>query len=515
MQNSTPMTGPVAIVGAGPAGLATARWLKQHGLQPHIFEASGGLGGQWNARGSTSATWAGMRTNTSRTLSRFSDRAHDGDVPVFPTREDMLGYLYGYAGQFDLHRHVRLGTRVERIAREGAGWRIGWRSRDGAGRDNFSGVVIASGAEGTPIIPRIPGIGRFTGPLGAQHSAQYAGVDRFRGHHVLIVGGSISALEIASDLALGGAASVTVATRRQRYVLPKLIAGVPADHVLFTRMAALSEQAMPAEAMAAMMKQQVLKAGGDPAHYGAPPPHPDLFVAGITQAQHFLPCVAEGRIAVRPGGSHIDGRAVQFADGARIEPDAIIFATGYAPSLGYFADREAETLQLADGAPDLHAHSFHPDLPGLAFVGLYNLVGPKFPVIELQARWIAALWAGRQAMPARADMVEGVAAARARRIGGQQPVMHAMAIDFARRHGVDPDPLGWPSLTRALLFGPLSPTAFRLEGPDRIIGAAQAFAAEAALFGGAPVSALADAERAACDAVGLPVCSTRDLQPFQ
>lgn len=515
MQNSQPMTGPVAIVGAGPAGLAMARWLKRHGLQTRIFEAASGIGGQWNARSAGSATWAGMRTNTSRTLSRFSDRAHDGGVPVFPTREDMLAYLYGYATLFDLHRHVRLGTRVERIAQEGDGWRIDWRSRDDAGRDNFSGVVIATGAEGTPIIPRIPGIGRFTGALGAQHSAQYAGVERFRGHHVLIVGGSISALEIASDLALGGAASVTVSTRRQRYVLPKLIAGVPADHVLFTRMAALSETAMPPEALAAMMKEQVVRAGGDPAPYGAPAPDPDLFVAGITQSQHFLPCVAEGRIAVRPAVSHIDGRAVQFADGSRAEPDAIIFATGYAPSLGYFADREAEVLQLAQGGPDLHAHSFHPDLPGLAFVGLYNLVGPKFPVIELQARWIAALWAGQQAMPTPADMAEGVAAARARRIGGQQPVMHAMAIDFARRHGVDPDPLGWPSLTRALLFGPLSPTAFRLEGPDRIIGAAEAFAAETALFGGAPASSLADDERAACDAVGVPVCAMADLQPFQ
>ena len=108
-----------------------------------------------------------------------------------------------------------------------------------------------------------------------------------------------------------------------------------------------------------------------------------------------------------------------------------------------------------------------------------------------------------------------MAAARARRIGGQQPVMHAMAIDFARRHGVDPDPLGWPSLIRALLFGPLSPTAFRLEGPDRIIGAAEAFAAESALFGGAPASSLAEDERTACDAVGVPACAMADLQPFQ
>jgi hypothetical protein len=28
---------------------------------------------------------------------------------------------------------------------------------------------------------------------------------------------------------------------------------------------------------------------------------------------------------------------------------------------------------------------FHPDLKGLAFLGLFDLVGPFFPVLELQA----------------------------------------------------------------------------------------------------------------------------------
>ncbi|HEY1945159.1 MAG TPA: hypothetical protein VGH40_23845 [Roseiarcus sp.] len=54
---------------------------------------------------------------------------------------------------------------------------------------------------------------------------------------MLVAGCSISALEIASDLA-PGAANVSVAMRRQRYVLQKLLAGVPADHVAFTRFAA-------------------------------------------------------------------------------------------------------------------------------------------------------------------------------------------------------------------------------------------------------------------------------------
>ncbi len=48
-------------------------------------------------------------------------------------------------------------------------------------------------------------------------------------------GGSISALEVASDLALGGAAEVHLAQRRQRYVMPKMVAGTPIESYVFTR----------------------------------------------------------------------------------------------------------------------------------------------------------------------------------------------------------------------------------------------------------------------------------------
>ena len=39
----------VAIIGAGPAGLAVARWLKRDGFDPILFEQGDRLGGQWAA----------------------------------------------------------------------------------------------------------------------------------------------------------------------------------------------------------------------------------------------------------------------------------------------------------------------------------------------------------------------------------------------------------------------------------------------------------------------------------
>ena len=61
--------------------------------------------------------------------------------------------------------------------------------------------------------------------------------------------------------------------------------------------------------------------------------------------------------------------------------------------------------------------------------------------------------------------------------------MHVAAVMFARLAGVEPDLTRWPDLLRALVFGPLAPAGFRLEGPDALPDAPQRMAAAAAAFG--------------------------------
>jgi dimethylaniline monooxygenase (N-oxide forming) len=61
--------------------------------------------------------------------------------------------------------------------------------------------------------------------------------------------------------------------------------------------------------------------------------------------------------------------------------------------------------------------------------------------------------------------------------------MNLVALMFARAAGCEPQLDRWPSLRRALLFGPLAPSCFRLEGPDALPDAADTFAQEAAEFG--------------------------------
>lgn len=476
----------IAIIGAGPAGLVSARWLLQHGFEPVIFEASSKPGGQWNPGCATSATWLGMRTNTSRIMSAFSDLDHGPDVATYPRQDQMQAYLERYAATFGILRHIRFGTRVERLERNATGagdrWLIRSRNQNGTQEETFSHVIVATGAQTAPSVPDIPGVQSFTGALGTAHTAQYAGAARYRGHAVLVAGCSISALEIASELAWAGV-RVMSAYRRQRYIVPKLIAGVPAEHVLFSRAAALAGEILPQDALAAGLKGAVLRAGGHPAQFGAQVPDEHVFAAGISQSQHFLPAVAEGRITVHPWITHIDRNTVHFADGSCATPNAILFGTGYGLSLPWLQAEIAETLNFDGKALDLYMQTFHPDLEGLAFVGLYNLVGPYLPVLELQARWIAYTLAGHIPMPSPARMGQGLEDCRQRRQRGQQPVVHELAIALARHAGVEPELDRWPDLERALLFGPLSPASFRLQGPDCQTDAAARTQAAAAAFG--------------------------------
>jgi hypothetical protein len=299
---------------------------------------------------------------------------------------------------------------------------------------------------------------------------------------VLVAGCAVSALEIATAVSQAGA-DVVVTQRRQRYVLPKFAAGVPSDHRIFTRYGVLAAETLPSAEIDRQLKEIVVEAGGSPEQYGAPAPDPSLFAAGVTLSQEYLPLVAEGRIRVRPWMSSVAERAVTFADGASETFDAILFGTGFRQHIPFLDEDIRATVDLDDVHLDADLHTFHPDLPGLAFVGMWDQSGGYFVPLELQARWIAYTWAG--VIPSRAPDVQRAAVAiyRERRGLSQKTRMNVMALAFARLAGVEPTLARWPELRRSLLFGPLAPSCFRLEGPDALPDAAERFARDAAAFG--------------------------------
>src|SRR5215469_2055130 len=321
-----------------------------------------------------------MVTNTSRWLTCFSDLALEPEAAIFPSNKEILAYLKRYARRFDIVSQVHFCTRVELIEHNPQG--VGWLVRSNGAEEKseiFPYVVVASGRFHKPLIPPLPGLDSFCGEGGVLHSFGYKDPESFRGKRVLVIGCAISSLEIACDLAMLGALRVVSTYRRQRYVVQKLVAGVPSDVLVNTRFAAFSAEVTPRELLCKRMQDYVLRVFGNPEQFGAFRPSGDFLTVGRALTQHFLPLVAEGRIAVKPWVREVQGRNVRFSDETWEEFDAIILGTGFELSIPFLNPTISNILDLDALHADLYKFTFHPDLAGLAFLGLWEQTGPYFP----------------------------------------------------------------------------------------------------------------------------------------
>lgn len=457
----------VAIIGAGAAGLVAARWLTGLGLGVRLFEQGDALGGQWRGADDSSGIWPQLTTNTSREMTCFSDQAFEEGTPLFPAAREVQRYLETYARSFGLDGMIRFGHRLERLRREDDAWSLDFATGGGSRSARFNRVVLANGRFSKPYVPAVPGMeaAQQRGSLRIMHSQAYRGVEPLRKLRVLVAGSAISALEIASELAMAGTVEVTNCLRKQRYVIRKLFEGVPTDHLNYSAVEALAAERLPGDTVAADLKNFVLKTAGSPEQYGAPRPHDDLRVAGVTKCEDYLDCVQSGAIKVRPWIREVRGRQVVFEDGTEASFDVLIFGTGYGFDLPFLDAASKNVLATDQPHMQLWRHTLHPEFPGLAFLGYYNAIGPYFPVLELQARWIAGMFSGQCPVPDEPALRVALAAQRENGPLAERYPMHHLVLLFARALGVLPRPQNWPGLHRQLLFGPLCSNLFRLEGP--------------------------------------------------
>jgi dimethylaniline monooxygenase (N-oxide forming) len=452
----------VAVVGAGPGGLAAAKYAIEAGFDVTVFEASDDLGGQWHATADHSGVWQGMHTNTSRAMTAFSDFPAPADYPLHPAAEQVRAYLHAYACEFGVIDRIRFRTPVQSVR---AGWEVNG--------EPFDGVALASGRFRSPSIP--DGLRQFKGEL--LHAFDYPGSEPFRDRRTLVYGNGISGLEIASDLA--ATTPVVSAFRKPRYVIQKVVAGVSSDWQWYTLYGALERRFLSSDEWSRRQRERILRVAGNPVDSGAPEPDVDIRIAGLSLCQDYLTQIGEGTIMSRPAIAATEGSKVQFIDGSTGTFETIICATGYELDIPYL-DRDLWSVVGPEHV--LYRRTLHPDLPGLGVIGQFLAQGPYFPLLELQARWIVATWTGEVALPEVATMRAAIAQ-------GQPPLdaHNALALTLAEELGVAPNVEDWPELSEALIFGPLLPPRYRLSGPGAMDGAADLFAEQLAASPRAPV----------------------------
>jgi cation diffusion facilitator CzcD-associated flavoprotein CzcO len=307
----------VVVVGAGPAGVSAALALKDAGLQPLVLDQADQVGSSWRRR------YDRLRLNTCRFLSHLPDRRFPKGTPMFPSRDQVIEHLERHAGEDGIE--LRLGIRVDRIERDNVGWLVNTT----AGEVRARQVVVATGYEHAPFIPDWSGRKGFAGRL--LHSSEYRNPDPFKGTDVLVVGPGCSGMEIAYDLAEGGAGKVWLSARTPpNIVLRTGPGGIPGNMIAVVL---LRVPVRFADAVARFGRRMGV---GNLDEYGLPVPEEGLFTRqarlGVAPAivdKEVIEAIKARRIEVVRGVESLDTTGVRLADGARLEPDVVICATGF------------------------------------------------------------------------------------------------------------------------------------------------------------------------------------------
>ncbi|MFN2316557.1 MAG: flavin-containing monooxygenase [Gemmatimonadales bacterium] len=376
----------IAIIGAGPSGLAALKVLRQAGLTDTVaFEQGERVGGNWvyTASEGHSSVFDTTHIISSKRLSAYSDFPMPDHYPDYPSHRELLAYFESYARHFDLYPAIRFRTRVTKAHPEPSG---GWRLTLGDGTTElFDHLLVASGHHWDPRMPEYPG--EFTGTL--LHSHAFKSSEPFRAQRVLVVGGGNSACDIAVETSRVSA-HTGLSTRRGYYIVPKFMFGLPTD-VLNARMLWLPRA----------IRSWVHRLGwrletGGMARYGLPEPEHGILDAHPTVNSELLYFLRHGTIHPYPDIARFEGKTIHFSDG-RAEPfDAVIAATGFRITFP-FLDRSL--MDFSEGAVELYLRVFHPAHSALYFIGLVQPQGCIWPLAEAQAHVVAATIQGRVRLP--------------------------------------------------------------------------------------------------------------------
>lgn len=402
----------VVVVGAGIAGLVTAKVLRDDGFDVTVLEKEPAFGGVWIE----SRTYPGLRTNNSRHTYAFSDHPYDRSADLFPTAEQVRGYLASYVARFELAPLITLSTEVDRVSRSGDGFEVAVRGPDGPTSMRCDFVVICAGTFSEPQVPEIPGAERFAGTV--MHSSQATDPALVVGKRVVVVGAGKSALDCAA-WAAESARSCTLVFRAPHWMSPRVLpGGIPNDRLVIGRLPELIfryhhlsrvEQFLhgPGRIVtrlswwvtsvlfrtllrmpAVMVPAQQLPSG----------------LENVGVAPEFYALARKGRLDLRRDviTAFDSSDKLQLASGAQIAADVVIFATGWRQTLPFLAP-ELASAAMQDGRFQLYRNILPPTEPRLGFVGYASSIACQL-TSEISAHWLAQTFRGEHALPTVEDM---------------------------------------------------------------------------------------------------------------
>ncbi len=487
----------IAIVGAGFAGLATAKVLLQSGFDVTVFEKAPDVGGVW----SRTRRYPGLTTQNNKGTYHLSDLPMPRDYPEWPSGQQVQAYLETYADKFELMRHVHLETEVvsaDLVDGESA-WEVTSRRVGGeAEKARFDHLVVANGIYSTPLIPPFRGLDSFTAAGGRVMAAnELHDPEDARGKHVLIVGYGKSSCDVSipvSDVA----ASTDLVARELLWKMPKKVGNVlNYKYLMLTRLGEALFRYISPKGF-----ERFLHGPGNPVRknmLGSVQsvatkqlklrelqlvPHgtfEDIARSTVSLATDgFYERVENGTITVHRDqvvdelSVDADGRTVaRLSGGATLPADLVVCGTGFHQQVPFLDPKLHARLEDDKGNFRLYRQILPLDVPRLTFAG-YNSSFFSPLSAEMAAVWIAAHLRGGLSLPPKAEMAEHVST-RLEWMTERTQGQHARGTNIIpfSMHNIDEvlDELGLnlPAATRAgQWLMPVDPRAYRKVTPTMI-----------------------------------------------
>jgi cyclohexanone monooxygenase len=338
---TTPNSLRIAIIGAGPAGIAAGHELLKQGIENFtIFDEQDAPGGTWKL-----SSYPGLACDVWAHSYSFSYAPNPDWSASFVEQPEIQQYLARSATEFGLDSHLRLNTRINSAHYRPEG---GWNLQTGTGEQIECDVLInAMGNQYTPLYPDVEGMDSFGGD--SWHGTRWNHAVDLSGKRVAIVGSAACAIQIVPEVAKQ-AGQLTVLQRSANWIMPRnrktysdrqrrWFRRLP---VLITLTRWLQRmmmgQVLPAVThgharmgqFEAMVNKYIDQAIDDPSVREAVTPHSHYGCKRGLVSDDFYKTLNQPHVElVHDGLQRVTPSGLVTSAGREIEADVIIYATGY------------------------------------------------------------------------------------------------------------------------------------------------------------------------------------------
>lgn len=408
-------------MGAGIAGLASAKVLRWAGHDVMVFDRAPDVGGVWSA----SRRYPGLRTQNSKRAYSFSDFPMPPSYPRVPSGAQMQTYLEGYVDRFGFGNRIRLNTEVIEARPDDGGWTVQLRGLIDRRTDSVTcdHLVIANGVFSSPYVPEYPGSDMF-GAAGGQicHASEFHDSGAAAGKHVVVVGYGKSACDIAEAVS-EGAASTTVVARRVLWKMPRRVRWFgDYERLALTRSGEAGFGYLepnrferfyngPARGLRDKVFDLIGAVVARQLHLRELALLPEGRFEDIAQStaslvtKGFYEKARTGEIVVRRDTEImrlLGEPAVELADGGRMPADIVLCATGFRQQVPFVSEAVQRQLTDEHGNFRLYRQIMPSTIDAMTFAG-YNSSMLSCLGAEIGALWTARLLSGHVRPPTAAE----------------------------------------------------------------------------------------------------------------